>query len=132
MAIVGPWAIAVYGDKVKWGAVPVPTKDGKDAKDTFTFSDEKSVGMYVSCQNTGTAWEFLKFATNKDNDGKLLEGTGQMPMRTDLTTAYPDYFSRRMPTTPSSPTRQAGRSRSPSSRTRSRCGRRSGTRTASR
>jgi multiple sugar transport system substrate-binding protein len=93
MAIVGPWAIAVYGDKVKWGAVPVPTKDGKDPKDIFTFSDEKSVGMYVSCQNTGTAWEFLKFATNKDNDGKLLEGTGQMPMRTDLTTAYPDYFT---------------------------------------
>jgi multiple sugar transport system substrate-binding protein len=93
MAIVGPWAIAVYGDKVKWGAVPVPTKDGKDAKDTFTFSDEKSIGMYVSCQNRGTAWEFLKFATNKDNDGKLLEGTGQMPMRTDLVTAYPDYFA---------------------------------------
>jgi multiple sugar transport system substrate-binding protein len=93
MAIVGPWAIAVYGDKVKWGAVPVPTKDGKDAKDTSTFSDEKSVGMYVSCQNRGTAWEFLKFATSKDNDGKLLEGTGQMPMRTDLATAYPDYFT---------------------------------------
>ena len=92
MAIVGPWAIAVYGDKVNWGAVPVPTKDGKDAKDTSTFSDEKSVGMYVSCENRGTAWEFLKFATNKDNDGKLLEGTGQMPMRTDLTTTYADYF----------------------------------------
>jgi multiple sugar transport system substrate-binding protein len=92
MAIVGPWAIAVYGDKVKWGAVPVPTKDGKDAKDTYTFSDEKSIGMYVSCQNRGTAWEFLKFSTNKDNDGKLLDATGQMPMRTDLVTAYPDYF----------------------------------------
>ena len=28
MAIVGPWAIAVYGDAVNWGAVPVPTSDG--------------------------------------------------------------------------------------------------------
>jgi multiple sugar transport system substrate-binding protein len=93
MAIVGPWAIAVYGDKVEWAAVPVPTKDGKDAKDVHTFSDEKSIGMYVSCQNRGTAWEFLKFATSKDSDSKLLEGTGQMPMRTDLVTAYPDYFS---------------------------------------
>ena len=92
MAIVGPWAIAVYGDKVEWGAVPVPTKDGKDAKDIHTFSDEKSIGMYVSCQNRGTAWEFIKFATSKDSDSKLLEGTGQMPMRTDLVTAYPDYF----------------------------------------
>jgi multiple sugar transport system substrate-binding protein len=93
MAIVGPWAIAVYGDKVKWGAVPVPTKDGKDPKDVSTFSDEKSIGMYVSCQNRGTAWEFLKFATNKENDGNLLKGTGQMPMRTDLVTTYPDYFT---------------------------------------
>ena len=31
MAIVGPWAIAVYGDKVEWGVVPVPTADGKAA-----------------------------------------------------------------------------------------------------
>lgn len=92
MAIVGPWAISVYGDKVKWGAVPVPTKDGMAAKDVHTFSDEKSIGMYVSCQNRGTAWELLKFATSKDNDGLLLETTGQMPMRTDLVTAYADYF----------------------------------------
>jgi multiple sugar transport system substrate-binding protein len=93
MAIVGPWAIAVYGSKVKWGAVPVPTKDGMDAKDIHTFSDEKSVGMYTSCKNRGTAWEFLKFATNKANDSQLLTLTGQMPMRTDLVTTYPDYFT---------------------------------------
>ena len=28
MSIVGPWAIAVYGDSVNWGAVPVPTSAG--------------------------------------------------------------------------------------------------------
>ena len=28
MAIVGPWAIAVYKGKVNWGAVPVPTSKG--------------------------------------------------------------------------------------------------------
>jgi multiple sugar transport system substrate-binding protein len=93
MAIVGPWAISVYGDKVDWGAVPVPTKDGMAAKDIHTFSDEKSIGMYTSCQNRGTAWEFLKFATNKENDGALLKATGQMPMRTDLVTAFADYFT---------------------------------------
>jgi multiple sugar transport system substrate-binding protein len=92
MAIVGPWAIAVYGDKVSWGAVPVPTKDGMAAKDSHTFSDEKSIGMYTSCQNRGTAWELLKFATSKENDAALLDATGQMPMRTDLVTAFPDYF----------------------------------------
>jgi multiple sugar transport system substrate-binding protein len=93
MAIVGPWAIAVYGDKVKWGAAPVPTKYGMDASSVHTFSDEKSIGMYSSCKNRGTAWDFLKFAVNKDNDGKLLELTGQMPMRTDLPTNYSSYFS---------------------------------------
>jgi multiple sugar transport system substrate-binding protein len=92
MAIVGPWAIAVYGDKVKWGAVPVPTKDGKDPSQIQTFSDEKSSAMYSSCKNRATAWDFLKFATSNDADGKLLEMTGQMPMRTDLPTAYPAFF----------------------------------------
>jgi len=92
MAIVGPWAIAVYGDKVKWGAVPIPTSSGKDPKQIQTFSDEKSSAMYSSCQNRATAWEFLKFATSQDNDGKLLEMTGQMPMRNDVPTAFPSYF----------------------------------------
>ena len=36
----------------------------------------------------------LKFATSKEQDGKLLETTGQMPIRTDLPTTYADYFSK--------------------------------------
>jgi len=91
MAIVGPWAIAVYG-KVKWGVVPVPTKDGKDPSQIQTFSDEKSSAMYSSCKNRATAWDFLKLATSQESDGKLLEMTGQMPMRTDVPTAFPAYF----------------------------------------
>ncbi|MFE5375471.1 extracellular solute-binding protein [Streptomyces mirabilis] len=91
MATVGPWAVSVYGDKVKWGAVPVPTADGAAGKGTF--SDEKSIGMYTSCKNRATAWDVMKFATGKEQDGKLLEATGQMPMRTDLTSAYPSYFA---------------------------------------
>ncbi len=93
MAIVGPWAIAYYGDKVKWGAVPVPTKDGKPADQIYTFPDAKNIGMYSSCKNQGTAWDVLKFATSEDQDGKLLNVTGQMPIRSDLETAYADYFS---------------------------------------
>ena len=93
MAIVGPWAIAVYGEAVDWGAVPVPTQDGMDASEVHTFSDEKSSAMYTSCENRGTAWEFLKFATNEENDGLLLEMTGQMPMRADVVASFPDYFA---------------------------------------
>jgi multiple sugar transport system substrate-binding protein len=93
MAIVGPWAIAQYGGKVNWGVVPVPTKDGMPLSSIHTFSDEKSTAMYSSCKNRGTAWEFLKFATSKDSDGKLLDLSGQMPMRTDLPSNYTSYFS---------------------------------------
>jgi multiple sugar transport system substrate-binding protein len=94
MAIVGPWAVAVY-DKVDWGVAPVPTSGGKPAAETQTFSDEKSIAMYSACQNRGTAWDVLKFATSKEQDGAFLEASGQMPMRADLLTTYPEYFAKR-------------------------------------
>ena len=93
MAIVGPWAIAVYGEKVDWGAAPVPTSDGKPADEVQTFSDAKNVAMYSSCKNRATAWDLLKFSTSEEQDGKLLEMTGQMPLRKDLPTTYADYFT---------------------------------------
>jgi multiple sugar transport system substrate-binding protein len=97
MQIVGPWAIAVYKGKVNWGSVPVPTKDGMPAAETYTFGDAKNVGLYSACKNQGTAWEVLKFATSVEQDGALLTKTGQMPLRTDLQTAYADYFAKNKP-----------------------------------
>ena len=94
MAIVGPWAIAVYKGKVNWGSVPVPTKDGTPAADTWTFSDAKNVGLFTACKNQGTAWEVLKFATSEEQDCALLDKTGQMPLRKDLQTVYADYFTK--------------------------------------
>ncbi len=93
MAIVGPWAIAVYGEDTNWGAVPVPTSDGTAAEETYTFSDAKNVGLYSACDNQATAWEVLKFATSEEQDGQLLELTGQMPIRSDLPETYADYFA---------------------------------------
>jgi multiple sugar transport system substrate-binding protein len=92
MAAVGPWAIAVYGESVDWGAVPVPTSDGTSPEETYTFSDAKNIGLYSACDNQGTAWEVLKFATSEEQDGKFLEMTGQMPLRSDLQGTYPEYF----------------------------------------
>ncbi len=94
MAIVGPWAIAAYKDKVDWGVVPVPTAKGMAADQIHTFSDAKNVGMYVSCANQATAWDFLKFSTSKEQDGQLLTLTGQMPLRSDVPASYPDYFKK--------------------------------------
>ncbi len=92
MAIVGPWAIAVYGESVDWGAAPVPTSSGTSPEETYTFSDAKNIGLYSACENQGTAWEVLKFATSEEQDGELLEMTGQMPLRDDLQGTYPEYF----------------------------------------
>lgn len=93
MSIVGPWAIAVYGDSVNWGSVPVPTQDGMDPSEVYTFSDAKNIGMFTACENQATAWDVLKFSTNEEQDGAWLEATGQMPFRQDLTSTYPEYFS---------------------------------------
>jgi multiple sugar transport system substrate-binding protein len=92
MSIVGPWAIAVYGEDVDWGAAPVPTSDGIPAEETYTFSDAKNIGLYSACDNQATAFEVLKFATSEEQDGKLLEMTGQMPLREDLQGTFPEYF----------------------------------------
>ena len=94
MAVVGPWAIATYKGKVDWGVVPVPTSSGKPASEIHTFSDAKNVAMYSACKNRGTAWDVLKFATSKDQDGKFLAATGQMPLRKDVATTYADYFAK--------------------------------------
>ena len=94
MAVVGPWAIAVYKGKVNWGVAPVPTKDGAAPGDVYSFTDAKNIGLYSACKNQQTAWDVLKFATSKDQDGKLLETTGQMPIRTDLATTYASYFAK--------------------------------------
>jgi multiple sugar transport system substrate-binding protein len=94
MAIVGPWAIPVYKDKVDWGSVPVPTSTGKPAKEVWTFSDAKNVGLFSACKSRATAWDLLKFATSSEQDGKLLDLTGQMPLRANLPAAYPEYFSK--------------------------------------
>lgn len=94
MRLAGPWAITFFGTDVDWGTVPVPTSAGTSADKTYTFSDAKNVGLFTACKNKGTAWDVLKFATSEKQDGQLLDLTGQMPLRQDLTAAYPDYFAK--------------------------------------
>jgi len=94
MAIVGPWAIAVYGQKVNWGAVPVPTSTGVSADKINTFSDAKNIAIYSACKNKGTAWDLVKFSTSQEQDGALLDKTGQMPLRKDVATVYAAYLTK--------------------------------------
>ena len=94
MAVVGPWAIPVYGEDVNWGVAPVPTSTGMSPEEVHTFSDAKNIGLYSACDNQGTAFDVLKFATSEEQDGALLEMTGQMPLRADLESTYPDFFAK--------------------------------------
>ncbi len=91
MSIVGPWAVAVYED-LDWGVVPVPTPDGKAPQDIYTFSDAKNVSIFSACKNQKTAFDYMKFATSEQSDGRLLEMTGQMPLREDIEGTYADFF----------------------------------------
>ena len=93
MSSAGPWAVSVYKDVVNWGAVPFPSTAGTDPATAYTFSDAKNVGLFSACTNQATAWDVLKFATSEEQDGQLLDLTGQMPLRQDLTSVYPDYFA---------------------------------------
>ena len=94
MQVVGPWAIPVYKDKINWGVAPMPTSSGKAADKVHTFSDAKNIAMYSACKSQGTAWDLLKFSTSKEQDGALLDKTGQMPLRKDVETVYTDYFTK--------------------------------------
>lgn len=93
MSIVGPWAVAVYKD-VEWGSVPIPTSKGTPFSKTWTYSDAKNVGLYSSCRNQATAWDVLKFSTSRQQDGKLLSMSGQMPLRKNLADTYAGYFEK--------------------------------------
>lgn len=92
MQLAGPWAIASYKGRVNVGFMPIPTSAGSSIDSVKTFADSKNISMFTTSTNRQTAWEFLKFATSEEQDGAFLEATGQMPIRTDLPAAYPDYF----------------------------------------
>lgn len=93
MGIAGPWGAAAFDGKVDYGIVPLPTAEGTAAEDTYTFGDSKNVGLYTSCENKQTAWDFVKFSMNAENDLALLETTGQFPTRSDVDAVAGDYLA---------------------------------------
>ncbi len=93
MGIAGPWGAASFDGKVDYGIVPLPTADGTPAEETYTFGDSKNVGLYTSCENKRTAWDFVKFSMDADNDLALLETTGQFPTRGDVNEIAGDFLA---------------------------------------
>ncbi|MFT4283850.1 MAG: sugar ABC transporter substrate-binding protein [Protaetiibacter sp.] len=93
LGIAGPWGAGAFDGKVNYGVVPLPTAAGTAPEETYTFGDSKNVGLYTSCENKQTAWDFVKFSMNADNDLALLETTGQFPIRTDVAEVAADYLA---------------------------------------
>jgi len=93
LGIAGPWGAGAFDGKVDYGIVPLPTAEGTAADQTYTFGDSKNVGLYTSCENKRTAWDFVKFSMNADNDIALLETTGQFPIRSDISEIAADYLA---------------------------------------
>ena len=77
----GPWR----STRARWTGARCRCRPrpASPAAETWTFGDAKNVGLYTACQNQGTAWEVLKFATSEEQDSALLTTTGQMPLRKD-------------------------------------------------
>lgn len=93
MQITGPWAVAAYRELIDVGFMPVPTAQGRPADQIVTFADSKNIGMFTTCRNRATAWDFIRFATSLEQDGAFLEISGQMPLRRDLPGTFGDYFA---------------------------------------
>lgn len=93
MGIAGPWGAGQFDGKVDYGIVPLPTADGTAPEETYTFGDSKNVGLYTSCENKQTAWDFVKFSMDAENDLALLETTGQFPIRSDISEIAADYLA---------------------------------------
>lgn len=93
MGIAGPWGAGQFDGKVDYGIVPLPTANGTAPEDTYTFGDSKNVGLYTSCENKQTAWDFVKFSMDADNDLALLETTGQFPIRSDISDIAAEYLA---------------------------------------
>ena len=87
MAIVGPWAIAVYKGKVDWGVVPVPTRPAARGPDPHLQRREEHRHVR-RLQEPGHRVGLPEVLHQQEQDGKLLTLTGQMPLRTDLQTTY--------------------------------------------
>ena len=131
MSIVGPWAIAVYGEAVNWGVVPVPTSDGTAGGDLHLLRREEHRDV-LRLREPGHR---VGGAEVRDQ-----RGAGRQAARDDRPDAAAGRPASDLPgllrvepgLRGSSPTRPRGPSRCRTCRTRSRSGRRSVTRTPQR
>jgi multiple sugar transport system substrate-binding protein len=62
----------------------------------YTYADPKNIVMFNTCSDPQAAWEFIKTIVDKNGDLQLLEMTGQLPQRKNLSSDnyYTGYFKK--------------------------------------
>jgi multiple sugar transport system substrate-binding protein len=62
----------------------------------YTYADPKNIVIFNTCADPQTAWDFIKTLVDKNGDLQLLEITGQLPQRKNLSSDnfYVDYFKK--------------------------------------
>ena len=62
----------------------------------YTYADPKNIVIFNTCADPQTAWDFIKTLVDKNGDLQLLEITGQLPQRKNLSSDnfYADYFKK--------------------------------------
>jgi multiple sugar transport system substrate-binding protein len=85
----GPWQV---GFLKKYGAAdllyqfyPMPVPDNQRGP-VYTYADPKNIVIFNTCPNPTAAWAFVRSLIDRPGDLRLLELTGQMPRRKNLTT----------------------------------------------
>lgn len=85
----GPWQVGFlekYGDpdlRYQFYSMPVPDAHKGPV---YTYADPKNIVIFNTCPNPAAAWAFVKTLVDRPGDRRLLELTGQLPRRKNLTT----------------------------------------------
>ena len=97
--LVGPWEIphllGMPDRHFEFGYYEPPVPDDHHGP-VFTYANPKNMVIFNTCKNPQEAWEFISTMINKEGDRQLLEITGQLPRRKNLSTDsfYRDFFKK--------------------------------------
>ncbi|MEZ0540057.1 extracellular solute-binding protein [Fibrella arboris] len=84
----GPWQVGFlkkYGPDLHYQFYPMPVPASQRGP-IYTYADPKNIVIFNTCPNPTAAWAFVRTLVDRPGDLRLLELTGQMPRRKNLTT----------------------------------------------
>lgn len=86
MQFTGPWQVGflkTYAPELQYQLYPMPVPDGHRGP-IYSYADPKNIVIFNTCANPTAAWAFVRSLVDRPGDLRLLELTGQMPHRKNL------------------------------------------------